>query len=128
MSSHPSMDTLHAHRKLHHIVLQSNPITYRSFADAWKKTKFSFIHVSCRPEPDEQREMVTEAFQHVIGHMMIETHIQAQVCAVFTLHGLYHTQICQPKAKIRLTPKDFETINTLFHTCKDDQTGKYRTL
>ncbi|XP_013378808.1 snRNA-activating protein complex subunit 1 isoform X2 [Lingula anatina] len=84
-------------------------VRYEQFAEIWREKKMSLIFCGRQTER-ELKEFTEDMFSVVLQYLGSSQTFQVQVAGLFLLYGLYHTQPLKPKAKVRVTREQFQSI------------------
>ncbi|XP_063803770.1 snRNA-activating protein complex subunit 1 [Pseudophryne corroboree] len=91
----------------------ADSVRYEDFMTVWKDLKFfTIFHGGMRNL--ESNRFTKEAFSVVSAYFLPPYTFQIRVGALYLMYGLYNTQLCQPKQKIRIALKDWSEIEK-FH-------------
>ncbi|KAG8561164.1 hypothetical protein GDO81_015269 [Engystomops pustulosus] len=91
----------------------TDSVRYEEFLTIWKQMKFNTIfHGGMRNL--ESNRFSRDLFSVVSVFFLPPYTFQIRVGAMYLLYGLYNTQLCQPKQKIRIALKDWADIEQ-FH-------------
>ncbi|ERE74131.1 snRNA-activating protein complex subunit 1 [Cricetulus griseus] len=85
-------------------------VRFEDFAELWRSMKFATIF--CGKMRNLKKNMFTkEALALAWRYFLPPYTFQIRVGALYLLYGLYNTQLCQPKQKIRVALKDWDEVN-----------------
>ncbi|XP_056401947.1 snRNA-activating protein complex subunit 1 [Hyla sarda] len=91
----------------------TDSVRFEEFLSVWKGIKFSTIyHGGMRNL--ECNTFTRELFSVASTYFLPPYTFQIRVGAMYLLYGLYNTQLCQPKQKIRISLKDWADVEQ-FH-------------
>lgn len=78
-------------------------VRFEKFCEVWREMNFSLIH--CGGRDSNRRIQVVDYLFRIISTYLDSTpsSFQYRIGALYALYAIYHTQICQPKVKIRMT-------------------------
>lgn len=91
----------------------TDSVRYEEFLLIWKEMKFHTIFFGGMRNLESNR-FAREAFSVVIPYFLPPYTFQIRVGALYLLYGLYNTQLCEPKQKIRIALKDWFEVEK-FH-------------
>uniref|UniRef100_A0A8C6QJH6 Small nuclear RNA activating complex, polypeptide 1 n=1 Tax=Nannospalax galili TaxID=1026970 RepID=A0A8C6QJH6_NANGA len=87
----------------------TDSVRFEDFARLWQSMKFSTIF--CGKMRNLKKNMFTkEALTLAWRYFLPPYTFQIRVGALYLLYGLYNTQLCQPKQKIRVALKDWNEV------------------
>ncbi|MEE6493996.1 hypothetical protein FKM82_016991 [Ascaphus truei] len=92
---------------------ETDSVRFEEFSAIWKELKFSSIFYGGMRSM-ESNMFTREAFSFTSLYFLPPYTFQIRVGALYLLYGLYNTQLCQPKQKIRIALKDWSEVDT-FH-------------
>nr|XP_060610140.1 snRNA-activating protein complex subunit 1 isoform X2 [Anolis sagrei ordinatus] len=84
-------------------------VRFEDFATLWRQQRFHTIFYGKIRTP-EQIKFTKEALALVWTFFLPPYTFQIRVGALYILYGLYNTQLCQPKQKIRIALKDWSEV------------------
>ncbi|XP_051946546.1 snRNA-activating protein complex subunit 1-like isoform X3 [Xyrauchen texanus] len=87
----------------------SESVRYEQFLAVWKDMDFSSIFHS-KPEPKERRDFARMVLSVVSPYLFPPYTFQIKVGGLYLLYGLFNTQLCTPKEKIRVALKDWQDV------------------
>ncbi|OBS73830.1 hypothetical protein A6R68_15631 [Neotoma lepida] len=88
---------------------EMDSVRFEDFAELWRSMKFATIF--CGKMRNLKKNMFTkEALALAWRYFLPPYTFQIRVGALYLLYGLYNTQLCQPKQKIRVALKDWEEV------------------
>ncbi|XP_075049656.1 snRNA-activating protein complex subunit 1 [Mixophyes fleayi] len=91
----------------------TDSVRFEEFLALWKNMKFSTIFFGGMRSLESNR-FTKEAFSVVSAYFFPPYTFQIRVGALYLLYGLYNTQLCRPKQKIRMALKDWGEVEK-FH-------------
>lgn len=91
----------------------TDSVRFEEFLSIWKEIKFNTIFYGGMRSLESSR-FTREIFSVASAFFLPPYTFQIRVGAMYLLYGLYNTQLCQPKQKIRLALKDWDDVE-LFH-------------
>ncbi|XP_031212554.1 snRNA-activating protein complex subunit 1 [Mastomys coucha] len=84
-------------------------VRFEDFAELWRNMKFATIF--CGKMRNLKKNMFTKEALALAWRYFLPPHtFQIRVGALYLLYGLYNTQLCQPKQKIRIALKDWDEV------------------
>ncbi|KAL8615805.1 hypothetical protein ACOMHN_048513 [Nucella lapillus] len=92
--------------------VETKSVRYEDFAKIWREKKLSLICAG-RSSDRETVEFMEECMKVAVKMLLPPYGFQARVGALYLLYGLYLTQPCLPKVKIRVTREDWEHVKSL---------------
>lgn len=91
----------------------TDSVRFEDFLSIWKELKFNTIFYGGMRGLEANR-FTRETFTVISAYFLPPYTFQIRVGAMYMLYGLYNTQLCQPKQKIRLALKYWDDIEE-FH-------------
>ncbi|XP_077320499.1 snRNA-activating protein complex subunit 1 [Lithobates pipiens] len=91
----------------------TDSVRYEVFLSIWKELKFHTIFFGGMRNLESNR-FSKEALSVVCPYFLPPYTFQIRVGALYLLYGLYNTQLCEPKQKIRIALKDWPEVEK-FH-------------
>ncbi|XP_069806473.1 snRNA-activating protein complex subunit 1 [Dendropsophus ebraccatus] len=91
----------------------TDSVRFEEFLTIWKEIKFDTIYYGGMRNLECNR-FTRELFSIASSYFLPPYTFQIRVGAMYLLYGLYNTQLCQPKQKIRVALKDWADIEQ-FH-------------
>ncbi|XP_036700309.1 snRNA-activating protein complex subunit 1 isoform X2 [Balaenoptera musculus] len=88
---------------------EMDSVRFEDFTDLWRSMKFGTIFCG-RMRNLEKNTFTKEALALAWRYFLPPYTFQIRVCALYLLYGLYNTQLCEPKQKIRVAVKDWDEI------------------
>ncbi|KYO31346.1 snRNA-activating protein complex subunit 1 isoform X1 [Alligator mississippiensis] len=87
----------------------TDSIRFETFAQLWRQRRFhSIFHGKIRPL--ELNKFTKKALDLARQYFLPPYTFQIRVGALYLLYGLYNTQLCQPKQKIRISLRDWPEV------------------
>ncbi|KAG8126598.1 hypothetical protein E2320_021842 [Naja naja] len=99
---------------------QAESVRFEDFALLWRQNRFDTIFYGKIRTP-EQIKFTKEALALVWPYFLPPYTFQIRVGALYLLYGLYNTQLCQPKQKIRVALKDWAEVSKFKQELLDAQ-------
>ncbi|XP_064614382.1 snRNA-activating protein complex subunit 1-like [Liolophura sinensis] len=93
-------------------------VRYEVFAEIWREMKLNFLCAGRQTER-EARELMEMVFEMTSVLWFPPSPFQTRVCALYMLYGLYCTQPCQPRVKIRLTASQWTQVLNFMKTLEE---------
>ncbi|XP_004370986.1 snRNA-activating protein complex subunit 1 [Trichechus manatus latirostris] len=88
---------------------ETDSVRFEDFSELWRSMKFGTIF--CGRMRNLEKNMFTkEALALGWRYFLPPYTFQIRVGALYLLYGLYNTQLCQPKQKIRVALKDWDEV------------------
>uniref|UniRef100_A0A8C9JFE2 Small nuclear RNA activating complex polypeptide 1 n=1 Tax=Panthera tigris altaica TaxID=74533 RepID=A0A8C9JFE2_PANTA len=88
---------------------ETDSVRFEDFTELWRSMKFGTIF--CGRMRNLEKNMFTkEALALAWQYFLPPYTFQIRVGALYLLYGLYNTQLCQPKQKIRVALKDWDEV------------------
>ncbi|XP_056617004.1 snRNA-activating protein complex subunit 1-like [Triplophysa dalaica] len=84
-------------------------VRFERFSAIWKDINFNSIFYG-KPDPKERRHFARLALSVVSPYFHPPYTFQIRVGGLYLLYGLFHTQLCTPKEKIRIALKDWKDV------------------
>ncbi|KAM5128982.1 snRNA-activating protein complex subunit 1 isoform 1-T2 [Mantella aurantiaca] len=91
----------------------TDSVRYEEFLSLWKELKFHTIFFGGMRSLERNR-FSREAFSVVSPYFLPPYTFQIRVGALYLMYGLFNTQLCEPKQKIRIALKDWAEVEK-FH-------------
>ncbi|XP_041365124.1 eukaryotic translation initiation factor 5B-like [Gigantopelta aegis] len=88
---------------------ETETVRYEQFAEVWRKMKFSMLCAG-RQNDREVREFMDECFHIALSYYLPPYNFQVRVGGLYLIYGLYFTQLCFPRSKIRVTLDQWKQI------------------
>ncbi|KAE8586965.1 hypothetical protein XENTR_v10021819 [Xenopus tropicalis] len=92
---------------------ETDSVRFEEFAAIWKDMKFSHIYFGGMRNL-EMSKFAREALSVASHYFLPPYTFQIRVGALYLLYGLYNSQLCQPKQKIRVALKDWDDIEKFY--------------
>ncbi|XP_039175389.1 snRNA-activating protein complex subunit 1 [Crotalus tigris] len=99
---------------------QAESVRFEDFALLWRQNRFHTIFYGKIRTP-EQIKFTKEALALVWPYFLPPYTLQIRVGALYLLYGLYNTQLCKPKQKIRVALKDWAEVSKFKQELLDAQ-------
>uniref|UniRef100_A0A8C8ZWH4 Small nuclear RNA activating complex polypeptide 1 n=1 Tax=Prolemur simus TaxID=1328070 RepID=A0A8C8ZWH4_PROSS len=88
---------------------ETDSVRFEDFTELWRNMKFGTIF--CGRMRNLEKNMFTkEALALAWRYFLPPYTFQIRVGALYLLYGLYNSQLCQPKQKIRVALKDWDEV------------------
>nr|XP_058149298.1 snRNA-activating protein complex subunit 1 isoform X1 [Dasypus novemcinctus] len=88
---------------------ETDSVRFEEFTELWRSMKFGTIY--CGRMRNLEKNMFTkEALALAWRYFLPPYTFQIRVGALYLLYGLYNTQLCRPKQKIRVALKDWDDV------------------
>ncbi|XP_069772364.1 snRNA-activating protein complex subunit 1b [Narcine bancroftii] len=88
---------------------QTESVRYEEFSAIWRDMKLSTIFYGKMGKVDS-RKFTREALALASRYFFPPYSFQIRLGGLYLLYGLYNTQLCQPKEKIRMALKNWEEV------------------
>ncbi|XP_042307829.1 snRNA-activating protein complex subunit 1 isoform X2 [Sceloporus undulatus] len=88
---------------------EAETVRFEEFAALWRQQRFHTVFYGKIRTP-EQIKFTKEALALVWPYFLPPYTFQIRVGALYLLYGLYNTQLCKPKQKIRVALKDWAEV------------------
>ncbi|XP_019606345.1 snRNA-activating protein complex subunit 1 [Rhinolophus sinicus] len=88
---------------------EKDSVRFEDFTEVWRSMKFGTIFCG-RMRNLEKNTFTKEALALAWRYFLPPYTFQIRVGALYLLYGLYNTQLCQPKQKIRVALKDWDEV------------------
>ncbi|XP_032239832.1 snRNA-activating protein complex subunit 1 isoform X2 [Nematostella vectensis] len=95
-------------------------VRFEIFSQIWKEMNFSFIHCG-RKDFNGRIQIVDYLYRVVSSYLSSSCTFQYRVGALYCLYAIYHTQLCKPKIKIRMTLPMWKDLNDLHEQFRIDK-------
>ncbi|GAB5572923.1 snRNA-activating protein complex subunit 1 isoform X2 [Prionailurus iriomotensis] len=93
---------------------ETDSVRFEDFTELWRSMKFGTIFCNTaengRMRNLEKNMFTKEALALAWQYFLPPYTFQIRVGALYLLYGLYNTQLCQPKQKIRVALKDWDEV------------------
>ncbi|KAM4664344.1 snRNA-activating protein complex subunit 1 [Discoglossus pictus] len=100
---------------------ETDSVRFEEFSAIWRDMKFSTIFCGGLRSL-ERNKFTREALSVACFYFLPPYTFQIRVGALYLLYGLYNTQRCKPKQKIRIALKDWNDVETF---CQDLITAQH---
>ncbi|XP_028362204.1 snRNA-activating protein complex subunit 1 [Phyllostomus discolor] len=88
---------------------ETDSVRFEDFTELWRSMKFGTIFCG-KMRNLEKNTFTKEALALAWRYFLPPYTFQIRVGALYLLYGLYNTQLCQPKQKIRVALKDWDEV------------------
>lgn len=88
---------------------ETDSVRFEDFTELWRNMKFGTIFCG-RMRNLEKNTFTKEALALAWRYFLPPYTFQIRVGALYLLYGLYNSQLCQPKQKIRVALKDWDEV------------------
>ncbi|KAM7155963.1 snRNA-activating protein complex subunit 1 isoform 2-T3 [Molossus nigricans] len=88
---------------------EMDSVRFEDFTELWRNMKFGAIFCG-KMRNLEKNTFTKEALALAWRYFLPPYTFQIRVGALYLLYGLYNTQLCQPKQKIRVALKDWDEV------------------
>ncbi|XP_005399219.1 PREDICTED: snRNA-activating protein complex subunit 1 [Chinchilla lanigera] len=88
---------------------EMDSVRFEDFTELWRKMKFGTLFCG-KMRNLEKNTFTKEALALAWRYFLPPYTFQIRVGALYLLYGLYNTQLCQPKQKIRVALKDWDEV------------------
>uniref|UniRef100_A0A4W3GVL4 Small nuclear RNA activating complex polypeptide 1 n=1 Tax=Callorhinchus milii TaxID=7868 RepID=A0A4W3GVL4_CALMI len=88
---------------------RTETVRYEEFSAIWRDMKFSAIF-NGRMKNTDRRIFTQEVLAQAHVYLFPPYKFQIRFGGLYLLYGLYNTQVCQPKVKIRMGLKDWDEV------------------
>ncbi|XP_012789073.2 snRNA-activating protein complex subunit 1 isoform X2 [Sorex araneus] len=88
---------------------ETDSVRFEDFTELWRNMKFGSIFCG-KMRNLEKNSFTKEALALAWRYFLPPYTFQIRVGALYLLYGLYNTQLCQPKQKIRVALKDWDEV------------------
>ncbi|NXI35511.1 SNPC1 protein, partial [Galbula dea] len=99
---------------------EADTIRFERFAELWRERRFDTIFHG-RIRALERNKLTKKTLELAQQYFLPPYAFQIRVGALYLLYGLYNTQLCQPKQKIRISLKDWPEIQRFQQDLIDSQ-------
>ncbi|NXR71665.1 SNPC1 protein, partial [Pycnonotus jocosus] len=89
--------------------LQADTVRFERFAELWRERRFHTIFYG-KMRALQRNKLTQKTLDLAQQYFLPPYSFQIRVGALYLLYGLYNTQLCQPKQKIRIALKDWPEI------------------
>ncbi|XP_069715085.1 snRNA-activating protein complex subunit 1 [Phaenicophaeus curvirostris] len=98
----------------------ADTVRFERFAELWRERRFHTIFYG-RIRALERIKLTKKTLELAQQYFLPPYAFQIRVGALYLLYGLYNTQLCQPKQKIRIALKDWPEIEKFQQDLIDSQ-------
>ncbi|XP_074725107.1 snRNA-activating protein complex subunit 1 isoform X1 [Strix uralensis] len=99
---------------------KADTVRFERFAELWRERRFHTIFYG-RIRALERNKLTKKTLELAQQYFLPPYAFQIRVGALYLLYGLYSTQVCQPKQKIRIALKDWPDIQRFQQDLIDSQ-------
>ncbi|XP_075609465.1 snRNA-activating protein complex subunit 1 isoform X2 [Balearica regulorum gibbericeps] len=99
---------------------EADTVRFERFAELWRERRFHTIFYG-RIRALERNKLTKKTLELAQQYFLPPYSFQIRVGALYLLYGLYSTQLCQPKQKIRIALKDWPEIQKFQQDLIDSQ-------
>ncbi|XP_064011358.1 snRNA-activating protein complex subunit 1 isoform X2 [Pogoniulus pusillus] len=99
---------------------EADTVRFERFAEMWRERRFHTIFYG-RIRALERNKLTKMTLELAQQYFLPPYAFQIRVGALYLLYGLYNTQLCQPKQKIRIALKDWPEIQRFQQDLIDSQ-------
>ncbi|NXD34388.1 SNPC1 protein, partial [Copsychus sechellarum] len=99
---------------------QADTVRFERFAELWRERRFHSVFYG-RIRALERNKLTKKTLDLAQQYLLPPYSFQIRVGALYLLYGLYNTQLCQPKQKIRIALKDWPEIQKFQQDLLDSQ-------
>ncbi|NWW94543.1 SNPC1 protein, partial [Rhynochetos jubatus] len=99
---------------------EADTIRFERFVELWRQRRFHTIFYG-RIRALERNKLTKKTLELAQQYFLPPYAFQIRVGALYLLYGLYSTQLCQPKQKIRIALKDWPEIQRFQQDLIDSQ-------
>ncbi|KAK4823088.1 hypothetical protein QYF61_025710 [Mycteria americana] len=99
---------------------EADTVRFERFAELWRERRFHTIFYG-RIRALERNKLTKKTLELAQQYFLPPYAFQIRVGALYLLYGLYSTQLCQPKQKIRIALKDWPEIQRFQQDLIDSQ-------
>ncbi|XP_071413430.1 snRNA-activating protein complex subunit 1 isoform X2 [Pithys albifrons albifrons] len=99
---------------------QADTVRFERFAELWRERRFHTVYYG-RIRALERNKLTKKTLELAQQYFLPPYAFQIRVGALYLLYGLYNTQLCQPKQKIRIALKDWPEIQKFQQDLIDSQ-------
>uniref|UniRef100_W5MVN5 Small nuclear RNA activating complex, polypeptide 1a n=1 Tax=Lepisosteus oculatus TaxID=7918 RepID=W5MVN5_LEPOC len=92
-----------------HRFQRTDSVRYEEFSAIWRDMKFSTVFYG-KMAANEKRFFSREILAIASHYFLPPYSFQIRVGSLYLLYGLYNTQLCSPKEKIRIALKDWDEV------------------
>ncbi|NWI90772.1 SNPC1 protein, partial [Pitta sordida] len=99
---------------------QADTVRFERFAELWRERRFHTVFYG-RMRALERNKLTKKTLELAQPYFLPPYAFQIRVGALYLLYGLYNTQLCKPKQKIRIALKDWPEIQKFQQDLIDSQ-------
>ncbi|XP_072721531.1 snRNA-activating protein complex subunit 1 isoform X3 [Ciconia boyciana] len=99
---------------------EADTVRFERFAELWRERRFHTVFYG-RIRALERNKLTKKTLELAQQYFLPPYAFQIRVGALYLLYGLYNTQLCQPKQKIRIALKDWPEIQRFQQDLIDSQ-------
>ncbi|XP_051477880.1 snRNA-activating protein complex subunit 1 isoform X2 [Apus apus] len=99
---------------------KADTVRFERFAELWRERRFHTVFYG-RIRALERNKLTKKTLELAQQYFLPPYAFQIRVGALYLLYGLYSTQLCQPKQKIRIALKDWPEIQRFQQDLIDSQ-------
>ncbi|KAM9380996.1 snRNA-activating protein complex subunit 1 [Phaethornis superciliosus] len=99
---------------------EADTVRFERFAELWRERRFHTVFYG-RIRALERNKLTKKTLELAQQYFLPPYAFQIRVGALYLLYGLYSTQLCQPKQKIRIALKDWPEIQKFQQDLIDSQ-------
>ncbi|XP_075282939.1 snRNA-activating protein complex subunit 1 isoform X1 [Opisthocomus hoazin] len=99
---------------------EADTVRFERFAELWRERRFHTVFYG-RIRALERNKLTKKTLELAQQYFLPPYAFQIRVGALYLLYGLYSTQLCQPKQKIRIALKDWPEIQRFQQELVDAQ-------
>ncbi|KAK2527504.1 Snapc1 [Columba livia] len=99
---------------------EADTVRFERFAELWRERRFHTVFYG-RIRALERNKLTKKTLEVAQQYFLPPYTFQIRVGALYLLYGLYNTQLCQPKQKIRVALKDWPEIHKFQQDLIDSQ-------
>ncbi|KAM9291241.1 snRNA-activating protein complex subunit 1 isoform 2-T2 [Morus bassanus] len=99
---------------------EADTVRFERFAELWRERRFHTIFYG-RIRALERNKLTKKTLELAQQYFLPPYAFQIRVGGLYLLYGLYNTQLCQPKQKIRIALKDWPEIQKFQQDLIDSQ-------
>ncbi|NXC83765.1 SNPC1 protein, partial [Cercotrichas coryphoeus] len=99
---------------------QADTVRFERFAELWRERRFHSVFYG-KIRALERNKLTKKTLDLAQQYLLPPYSFQIRVGALYLLYGLYNTQLCQPKQKIRIALKDWPEIQKFQQDLLDSQ-------
>ncbi|XP_061854081.1 snRNA-activating protein complex subunit 1 isoform X2 [Colius striatus] len=99
---------------------EADTVRFERFAELWRERRFHTVFYG-RIRALERNKITKKTLELAQQYFLPPYAFQIRVGALYLLYGLYNTQLCQPKQKIRIALKDWPEVQRFQQDLMDSQ-------